>query len=276
MGLTLSTKEGLPSFKLIPIEKISISARNVRKTLDTFSGLDELAESIKSVGLQQPIVVFPKDATGKFELIVGQRRFLACRKIGLKEIPAIVEKPMTRTDALAYSFVENIHRVELDWKDKVDAALLLQSELGTVKAVAEKLNVSETTVRTYLGWAGVHEQLKEMVEEGAISRPVAQRIAKANPDENKAVAIAKLVKEEPRRSYRRAIIQTNFENPFYTPQQVKEQAPNMKFKHVTIDLSDKVATALQKASEKYNLEPKEIATEAVVDYLKEEGFYQGV
>src|SRR5208337_4545564 len=158
---------------------------------------------------------------------------------------------------------------------KVEVALMLLNELGTVDAVAKKLQVSPTSVRNYLGWAGVPEPIKEMVETGKLSRPVATRIAKANDDPNKAVAIAQLVKEEPRRKTRAAIIQTNIENPTYTPQQVREEAPNIQFKHVTIDLSNKAATALQGASEKYEMTPKEIATQAVIDYLRNEGFYQG-
>ncbi len=260
----------------IPVENIVLSKKNVRHTLDTFSGLDDLAQSIKEIGLQQPVVVFPLSGQkNKFELIIGQRRWLASKKAGLGTIRAIVKEPMKSVDALAYSFIENIHRVDLDWKDKVEVALMLLNDLGTVDAVAKKLRVSPTSVRNYLGWAGVPEPIKEMVETGKISRPVAQRIAKTNSDANKAVAIAKLVKEEPRRAARRAIIQTNIENPTFTPQQVKEQAPNMEFKHVTIDLSNKAATALQKASEKYDMEPKEIATQAVIDYLKSEGFYEG-
>ena len=271
MGAIMTEKEVLQH---IPLDNIVISKRNARRTLDVFSGLDELAQSIKEIGVQQPVVVFPiVGQKGKFELIIGQRRFLARKKTGKTSIPAIVKKPMDTVDALAYSFAENIHRVELDWKDKVEAALSLLNELGSIQAVAKKLAVSESSVRNYLGWAAVPEPLKEMVETGQLSRPVATRIAKANPDVQKALKIAKLVKEAPRRKIRKAILQTNIENPTYTPDQVAEEAPKIKFKHVTIDLTNKAATALQKASDKYEMEPTEIATQALIDYLRNEGFY---
>jgi len=260
----------------IPLDNIVVSKSNARRTLGTFSGLDELAQSIKDIGVQQPVIVFPiAGQKGKFELVVGQRRFLASKKAGKTTIPAIIKKPMNNVDALAYSFTENIHRVELDWKDKVEAALTLLSELNSVQEVAKKLSVSDTTVRNLLGWAAVPESLKLMVEAGEISRPIATRIAKANPDVDKAMAIAKLIKEQPRRKARKAIIMTNIENPTYSPQKVMEEAPNLKFKHVIIDLTDKAATALKKASEKYEMEPTEIALHALVDYLKNEGFYEG-
>jgi len=257
------------------MKKIVVSKSNVR-TLDLFSGIDELAQSIKEIGLQQPVVVFPSvSQKGKFELIVGQRRFLACRKAGLKKIPAIVKRPMSHVEALSYSFIENIHRLDLGYKDKVEAALFLLKELGNVTAVANKLGVSDTSIRNYLGWAAVPEPIKEMVEKGKLSKGTAKRIAKVNPDPKKATAIAEKVREEPRRKIRNAIIQTNIENPTYTPEQVVAEAPKIKFKHLTIDLTNKAADALQKAAEKYDLTPNEIATQALIDYLRTEGFYQG-
>jgi ParB-like chromosome segregation protein Spo0J len=181
---------------------------------------------------------------------------------------------MDNVDAIAYSFIENVHRQDLDWKDKVEAALTLLNELGSVQAVAKKLSVSESSVRNYLGYSAVPEPLKEMVEKGQISRPIATRIAKSNPNADKALAIAQLVKEAPRRKVRSAIIQTNLENPTYTPEQVAAEAPKIKFKHITIDLTNKAADALKKASEKYDLEPRMIATQALIDYLIAEGFYE--
>lgn len=259
----------------IPLDKIVVSKKNVR-TLDLFSGIDELAQSIKDIGLQQPVVVFPSaDKKGKFELIVGQRRFLACRKAGLKKIPSIVKEPMSKVEALSYSFIENIHRLDLDYKDKVEAALFLLTELGSIPAIAKKLGVSDTSVRNYLGWAAVPEPIKEMVEKGKLSRPTAKRIARANPDPIKATAIAEKVKEARRREVRNAIIQTNIENPTYTPEQVVAEAPKIKYKHLTIDLTNKAADALQQAAEKYDMTPNEVATQAIIDYLRTEGFYQG-
>lgn len=259
----------------IPLDKIVVSKKNAR-TRGLFIGLDELAQSIKDIGLQQPVVVFPSaDQKGKFELIVGQRRFLACRKAGLEKIPAIIKEPMTKVEALSYSFIENIHRLDLDYNDKVDAALFLFKELDSVPAIAKKLGVSDTTVREYLGWAAVPEPIKDMVEKRELSRDTAKRIAKVNPDPKKATAIAAKVKEAPRREVRNAIIQTNIENPTYTPEEVFAAAPKQKFKHLTIDLTKKAADALQKAAAKYKMPPREIATLAIVDYLRTEGFYQG-
>jgi ParB family chromosome partitioning protein len=261
----------------IPLENIIISKDNAR-TLDLFSGLDELADSIREIGLQQPVVVFPiTGKEGKFELIIGQRRFLAYRNI-LKEkktIPAIVlKKPMNNVDALAYSFSENIHRQDLDVKDRITVAMKLLRELGEVKSVAKKLNVSETTIRNYLGWAAVPEEIKALVESKKISKQTAMRISKTNNDPARAIAIAKQVIEAPRREERNAIIQTSIDHPAYGPDEIAVEAKKVKFKHITLDLTDAAANALERASTKYEIEPSELATQVIVEYLKNEGFYE--
>ena len=84
-------------------------------TIDTYIDLDKLAQSIDEIGVQQPVVVFPVlNQEGKFELIIGQRRFLACKQLKMKTIPAIVlKKAMNPVDAISYSFIENIHRFRI-------------------------------------------------------------------------------------------------------------------------------------------------------------------
>jgi ParB family chromosome partitioning protein len=259
--------------KSIPIDKIVLSKNNVRKTLDDFLAIDELAKSIKENGLLQPVVVFHDEGQETYELIIGQRRYQACKSIGLKTIPAIIRKPMNSIDAIALSFIENIHRKELGYKDKTEVALALLNELGTIQSVADKLNVSDTAVRNYLGYNAVPDPIKKMVEEGKLSRIVAVRIAKNNPVTEKAVAIAEKIKEIPQRKLRKQILQTNTAYPDYSVEQVVKEAPDIKFKRVTIDLTSAAAEALKMASVKYEMEPEEIALNALLDYLTNEGFY---
>jgi len=260
----------------IPIDKIIVSKENARRTLDIYSGLDELAASIKELGLQQPVVVFPiAGQKDKFELIVGQRRFLACKNnLHMKTIFAIVlTKPMNNIDALAYSFVENIHRQDLEYKDKIAATMKLVKELGNIHAVAKKLQVSETTIRNYLGYAAVPEQIKEMVEKKKLSKQTAVRISRTNVDSSRAIAIANKITEAPRREDRNAVIQTSIDHPTYTPEKVFSEAPKMKFKQFSLDLTDAAADALERASKKYELEPNELVIQILVEYLKNEGFF---
>ena len=78
----------------IPLDEIKCGTVNVRKT-ELDADLENLIDSIKTIGLLQPIVVLPKDKKdGKHELIIGQRRLRAFQNIGEKTIPAVVTNEM--------------------------------------------------------------------------------------------------------------------------------------------------------------------------------------
>jgi ParB family chromosome partitioning protein len=79
-----------------------------------------LALSIREKGLLSPITVL-KNYDGTFDLIVGQRRFLACKQLGWKTIPAIIREEMDDTDATVSSLVENVHRADMSPIDKARA-----------------------------------------------------------------------------------------------------------------------------------------------------------
>lgn len=133
----------------LPLDKIDISISNVRKT-NLEEGIEELAKSIEEIGVQQPIQVFEKP-DGRFELIIGQRRYLACKKLGLKKIPAlIITVKKDETEATIKSFIENIHRLDLEYRDKMQAAIELLNKFGSISKVADHLGVSAQTVRNYL------------------------------------------------------------------------------------------------------------------------------
>jgi len=256
-------------YKLIPIESIEISPANVRRA-GAEEGLDELAQSIKEIGLQQPVVVYPKD--GKYYLIIGQRRYLACKKLGLEKIPALIRSINSETEAAIISFSENIHRLDLDYRDKMQVAVELLSRLRSIGKVAKALGVSSQTVKNYLGYEGVPEQLKKMVDRRKISAQTALAIARSIPDERKAVEIAERVRETVTSERRRNIIETAKENPSKSVSDIVALAKNQRFKKVTLNLTPRLAEALEAACRDYNGEPTDIATEALEEWLGKRGF----
>ncbi|MCS7001172.1 MAG: ParB/RepB/Spo0J family partition protein, partial [Candidatus Kapabacteria bacterium] len=98
----------------IPIQDVDVSEFNTRKNLadgQYDSTIEDLAKSIEKQGLLSPITVFRKP-DGRYSLIAGQRRLLACKQLGWPTISAIVRESMTDADATAISLVENVHRAD--------------------------------------------------------------------------------------------------------------------------------------------------------------------
>jgi len=259
-------------FEYLPLDKIDVGISNVRKA-NIEEGIDELANNIREIGVQQPIVVLEKP-DGRFELIIGQRRYLACKELELKDIPALITTVKDETDATIKSFSENIHRLDLKYRDKMRVALELLNKFKTVDKVAMLLGVSSQTVRNYLGYAAVPEPIKKMVDERKLSASIATRIAKSIPDEKQAVKIAEKIKEIPRSEDRRKIIDVAKENPKKSPEEIVKTAEKQKFKRVTIDLTQRVADALARACEEYKNDAEDITTEALEEWLKKRGFIE--
>ena len=254
----------------MPLEKIDISISNVRRT-NIEEGLDELAESIREIGVQQPIVVFRK-SDNRFELIIGQRRYLACKKIGKKTIPALITTIDNETDALIKSFIENIHRLDLEYEDKMAVATELLTKLKTVKNVAKALGVDSQTVKRYLGYSAVPEPIKKMVAEGKLSANTAIRIKDNISNEKQAIEIAEKIREIPRGEDKTEIIDIAKQNPDKDAKEVYEIAKKRKPRKISFDLSERIYEALSQASRKYNSDKKIIILEALEDWLKNRGF----
>jgi ParB family chromosome partitioning protein len=254
----------------LPLDEIDVSLSNARKT-NLEEGIDELAKSIEEIGIQQPVVVFKKK-DGRYELIIGQRRYLACIKLGLREIPALITTVKNATDAAIKSFSENIHRLDLDYQDKMQVTLLLLNELGTVKKVADHLGLNPQTVRNYLGYAGVEEDIKKMVDEGKLSATTALLITKNVSDKKQALDIAKKVKEIPRAEDRKKLIYVAKENPDKTASEVIKIVKRQELRKITIYLTESVYKSLEDASKKYETDKEDVAVEGVEEWLRKRGF----
>jgi ParB/RepB/Spo0J family partition protein len=151
--------------KEIPIAEIDISQFNTRKDLTAGTedtSLDELASSIKEKGLLSPITVL-QSKNGKFDLIAGQRRLLACKKIGMSTIPAIIRDDLSDTDATILSLVENVHRADMNPLDKARAYSTIYDKYKDYNRVAKETGVSVPTIKRYVSLLNLSESLQEKV-----------------------------------------------------------------------------------------------------------------
>ncbi|MDH5472092.1 MAG: ParB/RepB/Spo0J family partition protein [Gammaproteobacteria bacterium] len=126
--------------------------------------LQDLAESIKSQGVIQPIVV-RSIGSGKYELIAGERRWRASQLAGLAEIPAVIRDLDDQT-AAAISLIENIQREDLNPLEESRALQRLIDEFSmTHQEVAEVVGRSRTGVTNLLRLKDLNEDVKKLVDE---------------------------------------------------------------------------------------------------------------
>lgn len=136
----------------IPLAQLVVSNLNVRKTLDAGqedSTVEELAASIREKGLLSPLTVRPL-ADGRFEILVGQRRYLACELVPLDPVPCFVRQGLSDADAISLSLIENVHRADMHPIDKAKALQALYAKHGSYEGVAKESACSIATIRRYL------------------------------------------------------------------------------------------------------------------------------
>ncbi|GLT20296.1 chromosome partitioning protein ParB [Vibrio zhanjiangensis] len=126
--------------------------------------LEELAASIESQGIIQPIVVRQVD-NDKYEIIAGERRWRAARKAGLKEVPCVIKNVDDRA-AIAMALIENIQREDLNVIEEAVALDRLQEEFSlTHQQVADVIGKSRTTVTNLLRLNQLEMDVKYLLSE---------------------------------------------------------------------------------------------------------------
>jgi len=251
--------------KTVPIKDVEVWDEAEARSLDQ-EGLNELAESIRREGLQNPPIV-QKNKNGKYKLIAGQRRLNALKKIGARNIPVlVVQHPYQLEDAQAVSIIENLHRKQMSSKEMAEACDFLAQSTGSKKKAASALGISQSTFRRYLGFKGVPDPLKELVP-NTISRGEAMQLAKIMPNVTQAIDTAKTITKYSHTA-RKRYLDALSEDPTAPHSVVKRMANYYKQKQrVRLHLSDSEAKALAKASTEEAMEPEELVRKIVSKWL---------
>lgn len=157
----------------LPVEAIRPNPKQPRRRFDE-AALEALAESIRTTGLVQPVVVRPVD--GGYELIAGERRWQAARRAGLDRIPALVRDADDR-ERLELALVENVVREDLNPMELARAVAALVEDFGQTHAqVAQLLGRSRPAVTNLLRLLELPESVAEMVEDGRLSEGHARAV----------------------------------------------------------------------------------------------------
>jgi len=154
-------------YKEIPVSAITPNPRQPRRTFDE-DALEELAESIKEVGLLQPVVVRTA-GLGQYELIMGERRWRAAQRAGLDEIGAIVKQTQDN-DLLRDALIENLHRQQLDPLEEAAAYQQLLDDFGaTHEQLAQKVGRSRPHISNTLRLLNLPPRVQKRVAAGQLS-----------------------------------------------------------------------------------------------------------
>lgn len=162
------------------MSKIVISKQNARKDLlagNEEANLDDLANSIKEKGLLSPITVVQKG--DEYELIVGQRRYLTCKKLGYQKIAAIIRGESDDTDYLTISLIENIHRSDMSPIDKARGYSSLFEKYHDYDRVSKETGISVVTIRKYVKLLDLGLQLQDRLStsEGVVGIDAMSRLS---------------------------------------------------------------------------------------------------
>jgi ParB family chromosome partitioning protein len=188
-------KAGEGRLRELRIADIGVSRRQPRRNFDE-AELQELARSIRNLGVLQPVVVRPaaEGADKRFELIAGERRLRAAALAGLDSIPALL-RTADEASSLEMALAENVAREDLNGIEEAHAYAALADEFGlTHERIGELVGRSRVAVTNMLRLLELPDDVQAMVERGEISEGHARALLGAAGQEERRKLACLIVK----------------------------------------------------------------------------------
>ena len=220
---------------MVKITMVEPNREQPRKNFDE-DALQELADSIKQIGLLQPILV--QDRKDHYEIIAGERRWRASKLAGLKEVPVII-KDYTEQEIVEISLIENIQRENLNPIEEALAYKRLLTEFNLKQdEVAERVSKSRTAVTNSMRLLKLSEDVQQMVVDEMITTGHARALL-AIEDPEQQYTIAQRIFDE-KLSVRD--IEKLVKDMNKPPKEKKEKPKNIDF--IYKDIEEKLKTSL--------------------------------
>ena len=157
------------------------------------STLEELAQSIKEQGVLQPLVV-RRLASGRFEIVVGERRWRAAQLAGIKSVPAIV-RDLNNDETAKIALIENLQREDLNALDQAKGLMRLQREFNlSQEELGLAVGKSRSAVTNLLRLLNLASEVQALLEEGKIEMGHARSLL-ALSDEQQLVCAKRVISE---------------------------------------------------------------------------------
>ena len=156
---------GAGGYQELPISTIQPNRYQPREHFDE-EALASLADSIREVGLLQPVLV--RETEGGYELIAGERRWRAARRAGLQAIPALI-RTTDDASALEHALVENVHRADLNALEEAAAYQQLIEDFGlTHEQVAARVGRSRVAITNTLRLLQLPPAIQKMIQDDTL------------------------------------------------------------------------------------------------------------
>jgi ParB family transcriptional regulator, chromosome partitioning protein len=178
----------------LPIHDVDKNPFQTRYVGDD-EALEELAESIKANGVVQPILVRPAEESGRYILILGERRLHASKKAGKTHIPALVRR-VSQQQAAEMTIVENLQREDLSPLEQAEAFRVLSTQFSmTQQQIAERVGLSRVSVANYMRLLKLPREVMQMLAEKRLNFAQARELLKLGEDDRIAEAALYAVKK---------------------------------------------------------------------------------
>ena len=167
MSIEENLDESTEKIHKIKVIEIEPNREQPRRSFDE-EALDELAASIKTYGVLQPILVNKKD--DYYEIVAGERRWRAAKKAGLTEMPCIIKNDITDRSNKEIALIENLQRVDLNPIDKAKGLKELIDDYGmTQKELADSIGISRGNIANSIRILNMDPRVIELAQEGKLT-----------------------------------------------------------------------------------------------------------
>lgn len=225
------------SLQNLPVEFLHPGQYQPRRDLNS-EALQELADSIATQGVMQPIIVRPT-GDNKYEIIAGERRWRATQQAGLDTIPAIVRE-VTDEATIAMALIENIQREDLNAMEESLALIRLRDEFKlTQQQVADAVSKSRSAVTNLMRLASLEKAVQQQLERGELELGHAKCLL--GLEGNAQIEAARSVAANAMTVRQTEVLVKKLQNP--SPD-TKPQAPNPDIMRLQEELSEKLGAAV--------------------------------
>lgn len=180
--------------RTLPLSSLRPNRLQPRTTFDE-SSIEELAESIRSQGVVQPLVVTP-EGEGTYAIIAGERRWRAARRAGLTEVPVFIREVANDKELLELALVENLQRSDLNSVEEAEAYLALQEKFGlSQEEIAARVGKGRPTVANSLRLLKLPEEVRDLLRGGQLTAGQARPLLAIDAPEEQIELALRAVRE---------------------------------------------------------------------------------